>query len=85
MASAASKIAAKATENASKIGSIATQKVTEISESMNEKVKEGTIVNDFQSQVTNIGSKVDFVFHFLPITRFFIFTNSFDFVKISGV
>jgi ADP-ribosylation factor GTPase-activating protein 1 len=62
LASAASKIAAKATENATKIGSIATQKVSEISESVNDKVKEGTIVNEFQSQVTTIGSKVSNLF-----------------------
>ena len=57
-ASSASKLAAKASENAAKFGSIATQKVSEISESVNEKVKEGTIVNDLQSQVSTIGSKV---------------------------
>ena len=51
-------MAAKASENAAKLGSIATQKVSELSESVNEKVKEGTIVNDLQSQVTTIGSKV---------------------------
>lgn len=37
-ATVASKIAAKATENATKIGSIATQKVSELTESVNEKV-----------------------------------------------
>jgi len=54
----ASRLAAKATENASKFGSIASQKVSELSESVNEKVKEGTIVNDLQSQVSNVGSKL---------------------------
>lgn len=57
-ANSASRLAAKASENAVKLGSLATQKVSELSETVNEKVKEGTIVNDFQSQVTNIGSKV---------------------------
>lgn len=51
-------MAAKASENAVKFGSIATQKVSELSETVNEKVKEGTIVNDLQSQVSNIGSRV---------------------------
>ena len=32
--------------------------MSEISETVNEKVKEGTIVNDLQSQVSTIGSKV---------------------------
>ena len=57
-ANTASRLAVKATENATKLGSIATQKVSELSETVNEKVKEGTIVNELQSQVTNIGSKV---------------------------
>lgn len=57
-ANSATRLAAKASENAVKFGSLATQKVSELSETVNEKVKEGTIVNDLQSQVTNIGSKV---------------------------
>lgn len=57
-ASGASKIAYKASENAVKLGSMASQKVVEISETVNEKVKEGTLVDELQSQVTTIGSKV---------------------------
>ncbi|GFU30498.1 ADP-ribosylation factor GTPase-activating protein 1 [Nephila pilipes] len=57
-ASGASKIAFKASENAVKLGSIASQKVLEISETMNEKVKDGNLVEDLQTQVTSIGSKV---------------------------
>ncbi|KAF8788064.1 ADP-ribosylation factor GTPase-activating like protein [Argiope bruennichi] len=57
-ASGASKFAFKASEGAVKLGSIASQKVIEISETVNEKVKEGSLVEDLQSQVTTIGSKV---------------------------
>ncbi|CAL1281029.1 unnamed protein product [Larinioides sclopetarius] len=58
LASGASKFAFKASEGAVKLGSLASQKVLEISETVNEKVKEGNLVEDLQSQVTNIGSKV---------------------------
>ncbi|PRD26798.1 UNVERIFIED_CONTAM: ADP-ribosylation factor GTPase-activating protein 1 [Trichonephila clavipes] len=57
-ATGASKIAFKASESAVKFGSIASQKVLEISETMNEKVKDGNLVDDLQTQVTSIGSKV---------------------------
>ena len=58
LASGATKFAFKASESAVKLGSIATQKVVELSETVNEKVKEGSLVEDLQSQVTTIGSKV---------------------------
>lgn len=57
-ATGASKIAYKASESAVKLGSIATQKVVELSETVNEKVKDGNLVEDFQTQVSSIGSKV---------------------------
>ncbi|KFM62052.1 ADP-ribosylation factor GTPase-activating protein 1, partial [Stegodyphus mimosarum] len=56
--SGATKFAFKASESAVKLGSIATQKVVELSETVNEKVKEGSLVEDLQSQVTNISTKV---------------------------
>lgn len=56
--SGATKFAYKASESAIKIGSIASQKVVELSETVNEKVKEGSLVDELQSQVTTIGGKV---------------------------
>lgn len=58
IATGATKFAYKASEGAVKLGSMATQKVVELSETVNEKVKEGSLVEDLQSQVTTIGSKV---------------------------
>lgn len=58
IASGATKFAFKASEGAVKLGSLATQKVAEISETVNEKVKEGTLVEELQTQVTTIGTKV---------------------------
>ncbi|XP_049772246.1 ADP-ribosylation factor GTPase-activating protein 1-like isoform X1 [Schistocerca cancellata] len=56
--SSASKIASKATEGAIKIGGIASQKVAEISVSVGEKVKEGKLLEDVSSQVSNLATKV---------------------------
>lgn len=58
LASNATRIASKASENAMKMGSIAAQKVVEISGNVNEKVKDGTLIGDIQTQVTTIGTKV---------------------------
>jgi ADP-ribosylation factor GTPase-activating protein 1 len=58
IASGATKLAYKASENAVKLGSLASQKVVEISETVNEKVKEGTIVEELQTQVSTFGTKV---------------------------
>lgn len=57
-AAGATKVASKASENAVKIGSIAAQKAAELSGAVSEKVKDGTLINDLQSQVTTIGTKV---------------------------
>lgn len=58
IASTATKVASKASENALKIGSIASQKAAEIAGTLNEKVKEGSLVDSLQNQATTIGSKV---------------------------
>ncbi|XP_065298629.1 ADP-ribosylation factor GTPase-activating protein 1 isoform X3 [Dermacentor albipictus] len=58
IAAGATKVASKASENAVKIGSIAAQKAAELSGAVSEKVKDGTLINDLQSQVTTIGTKV---------------------------
>ncbi|KAL1469573.1 hypothetical protein MTO96_041003, partial [Rhipicephalus appendiculatus] len=57
-AAGATKVASKASENAVKIGSIAAQKAAELSGAVSEKVKDGTLINDLQSQVTTISTKV---------------------------
>lgn len=57
-ASGATKFVYKASEGVVKLGSAASQKVTEITETVNEKVKEGSIIEDLQSQVSTIGTKV---------------------------
>lgn len=54
----ASKIATKATEGAIKIGGIASQKVADISVTVGEKVRDGKLLEDVSSQVTNIAYKV---------------------------
>ncbi|GAB6029305.1 hypothetical protein CHUAL_005070 [Chamberlinius hualienensis] len=54
----ATKIASKATEGAVRMGSVATQKVSEISETVSEKVKEGTLMDDVQCQVSSIANKL---------------------------
>lgn len=54
----ATKMASKATEGAVKIGSAATQKVSELSETVSEKVKDGTLLNDVQYQVSGIANKL---------------------------
>lgn len=54
----ATKIASKATEGAIKIGGIASQKVADISVSVGEKVKEGKLLEDVSTQVSNLATKV---------------------------
>ncbi|KAG8238811.1 hypothetical protein J437_LFUL010525 [Ladona fulva] len=54
----ASKIASKATEGAIRIGGIASQKVADISVTVGDKVREGKLLEDVSSQVTNIAYKV---------------------------
>jgi len=54
----ATKIASKATEGAIKIGGIASQKVADISASVGEKVKEGTLLDDIGTHVSNLTTKV---------------------------
>jgi len=54
----ASKVANVAKENALKYGNIASQKVVEVSNTVSDKVKEGTLLEEVGSQVTNIASKV---------------------------
>jgi len=54
----ATKLATKATEGAIKVGGIATQKVAEIGVNVNDKVKEGKLLEDVQSQVSNLATKV---------------------------
>ncbi|XP_013781097.1 ADP-ribosylation factor GTPase-activating protein 1-like isoform X1 [Limulus polyphemus] len=54
----ATKLAFKASEGAVKFGSIASQKVVELAETVNEKVKDGSIVSEFQNQVSSVGTKV---------------------------
>lgn len=54
----ATKIASTAKGSAIKIGGIASQKVAEISVSVGEKVKDGKLMEDLSSQVTNIATKV---------------------------
>nr|CAD7428285.1 unnamed protein product [Timema monikensis] len=54
----ATKIASKATEGAIKIGGIASQKVADISVTVGEKVKEGKLLDDVTSQVSNLANKV---------------------------
>ncbi|GLH14516.1 Centaurin-gamma-1A [Gryllus bimaculatus] len=54
----ATKIASKATGSAMKIGGMASQKVAEISVSVGEKVKDGKLLEDIGSHVTNIATKV---------------------------
>ncbi|XP_054276120.1 ADP-ribosylation factor GTPase-activating protein 1-like isoform X2 [Macrosteles quadrilineatus] len=54
----ATKLATKATESAIKVGGIATQKVAEIGVNVNDKVKEGKLLDDVQSQVSSLASKV---------------------------
>ncbi|XP_031784248.1 ADP-ribosylation factor GTPase-activating protein 1 isoform X1 [Nasonia vitripennis] len=56
--SSATKIASKATENAIRIGGIATHKVSDISETVGEKVREGTLLEEVGSQVSNLAAKV---------------------------
>ncbi|XP_067002898.2 ADP-ribosylation factor GTPase-activating protein 1 [Anabrus simplex] len=56
--SSATKIASKATEGAIKIGGIASQKVAEISVTVGDKVKDGKLLEDLSSQVSNITTKV---------------------------
>nr|CAD7585917.1 unnamed protein product [Timema genevievae] len=53
----ATKIASKATEGAIKIGGIASQKVADISVTVGEKVKEGKLLDDVTSQVSNLANK----------------------------
>ncbi|XP_054152894.1 ADP-ribosylation factor GTPase-activating protein 1-like [Oppia nitens] len=57
LATNATKLASKASENAVKFGSIASQKATEMGGSVNDKVKDGTLVNDLQTQVSVLSSK----------------------------
>ncbi|RWS05428.1 ADP-ribosylation factor GTPase-activating protein 1-like protein [Dinothrombium tinctorium] len=57
-ASNASKLAAKASENALKYGSLASQKAAELAGAVNEKVKDKAFVENVQTQVTQLGSKV---------------------------
>ncbi|XP_023234821.1 ADP-ribosylation factor GTPase-activating protein 1-like isoform X1 [Centruroides sculpturatus] len=57
-ASGATKFVYKASEGVVKLGSAASQKVTEITETVNEKVKEGSLIEDLQTQVHTIGNKV---------------------------
>lgn len=52
------KIANKTTESAVKIGSIASQKVAEIGVSVTDKVKEGKLLEEVGSQVTDLASKM---------------------------
>lgn len=52
------KIASKTTESAMKIGSIATQKVAEIGGTVSDKVKEGKLLEEVSSQVTDLASKM---------------------------
>jgi len=54
----AAKIATKTTEGAYKIGSLATQKVAEIGVTVTDKVKEGTLLDDVTSQVSDLATKV---------------------------
>ncbi|XP_030753750.1 ADP-ribosylation factor GTPase-activating protein 1 [Sitophilus oryzae] len=58
LSSSATKIASKATENAVKYGGLATQKVVDISSQVGEKVKQGTLIEDVSSQVTNLSHKM---------------------------
>ncbi|KAK9695954.1 putative GTPase activating protein for Arf [Popillia japonica] len=58
LSTSATKIASKASENAIKYGGIASQKVAGISSHVSEKVKEGTILEDVGSQVTNLATKM---------------------------
>lgn len=54
----ATKLAAKATESALKFGEIASQKVVQVSETVGEKMKEGRLLEDVASNLTNVASKV---------------------------
>ncbi|RZF32337.1 hypothetical protein LSTR_LSTR001801 [Laodelphax striatellus] len=56
--SSAAKIASKASEGAIKVGGIATQKVAEISVTVGDKVKEGKLLDDVSTQVSNLTTKV---------------------------
>ncbi|CAG9763257.1 unnamed protein product [Ceutorhynchus assimilis] len=58
LSTSASKVANKATENVVKYGGIATQKVVDISSHVGEKVKEGTLIDDVGSQVSNLANKM---------------------------
>ncbi|XP_017481205.1 PREDICTED: ADP-ribosylation factor GTPase-activating protein 1-like [Rhagoletis zephyria] len=51
-------ITSNATRILSQAGSVAGQKVSEISSNVNEKLKDGNTMNEIQTQVTGIGSKV---------------------------
>lgn len=54
----AAKIASKATESAIKVGGIASQKVADISVTVGDKMKDGKLLEDVGSQVTNMAYKV---------------------------
>ncbi|XP_018580284.1 ADP-ribosylation factor GTPase-activating protein 1 isoform X1 [Anoplophora glabripennis] len=58
LASSATKIASKATENAVKYGGIASQKVVDFSSQVGEKVKEGTLLEEVGSQVSTLANKM---------------------------
>ncbi|KAJ8919792.1 hypothetical protein NQ315_006321 [Exocentrus adspersus] len=58
LASSATKIASKATENAVKYGGMASQKVVDFSSQVGEKVKEGTLLEEVGCQVTTLANKM---------------------------
>ncbi|CAH1101963.1 unnamed protein product [Psylliodes chrysocephalus] len=58
LSSSATKLASKASENAVKYGGLASQKVVEVSSHVGEKVKEGTLLEEFGTQVTSVANKM---------------------------
>nr|XP_027205278.1 ADP-ribosylation factor GTPase-activating protein 1-like [Dermatophagoides pteronyssinus] len=53
-----SNLTSNATRMLSRASNVATQKVSEISDNVNDKLKDGISINDIQSQVTGIGSRM---------------------------